>query len=219
MQVELREAERRELLRRLVAGELEQLWNAALERVAELERECSQCEQHRTTLTAEERTRLLELGNDLPLLWNHKSAAPDLKKRILRTVLEEIVIRDDQSRKKHFLVVHWKGGVHTKLEVSRNTTGHKTIDTDKTALQLIEELSKVCDDHAIAATLNRLGYKTGAGKTWRVHRVHNARYIHRLINYRQQNEWLTIEGASTELGVSITVIRRLIREDRWKEDG
>jgi len=197
---------------RLVAGELEQRWNAALERVAELERKYSQCEEQRTTLTAEERTRLLELGNDLPLLWNYKSASPDLKKRILRTVLEEIVIRDDESRLKHLLVLHWKGGVHSELEVSRNRSGHKTIDTDKTALELIEELSKVCSDHAIVATLNRLGYKTGAGKTWHVHRVHNARYVHRLTNYRQQNEWLTVESASTELGVSITVIRRLIRE-------
>jgi hypothetical protein len=197
---------------RLVAGELEQRWNAALERVAELERESSQCEEQRTRLTAEEQTRLLELGNDLPLLWNHESASPDLKKRILRTVLEQIVIRDDESRRKHLLVLHWKGGVHTELEVARNKTGHKSIDTDKTALELIEELSKVCSDHAIAATLNRLGYKTGAGKTWRVHRVHNARYVHRLTNYRQQNKWLTVESASIELGVSITVIRRLIRK-------
>jgi hypothetical protein len=198
---------------RLVAGELEQRWNAALERVAELQRECSQCEQHHTTLTAEERTRLLELGHDLPLLWNHSSASPELKKRILRTVLEEIVIRDDEARLKHLLVLHWKGGVHTELEVPRNRTGHKSIDTDKTALELIEELSKVCSDHAIAATLNRLGYKTGAGNTWRVHSVHNARYVHRLTNHRQQQEWLTVEGASMELGVSITVIRRLIREE------
>jgi DNA invertase Pin-like site-specific DNA recombinase len=197
---------------RLVAGELEQRWNAALARVAELERECTQWEKYHTTLTDEERTRLMELGSELPLLWNHESASPELKKRILRTVLEEIVIRDDESRCKHLLVLHWKGGVHTELEVPRNKSGHKTIDTDKTALDLIEELSKVCSDHAIAATLNRLGYKTGAGKTWRVHRVYNARYVHRLTNYRQHNDWLTVEGVSKELGVSITVIRRLIRE-------
>jgi len=77
---------------------------------------------------------------------------------------------------------------------------------------LIEELSKVCSDPAIAATLNRLGFKTGAGKTWRLHSVHNARHIHRLTNYRKQNGWVTVEQAAEQLGVSHTVIRRLIRE-------
>ncbi len=127
-------------------------------------------------------------------------------------MLEEIVIRDDDQRRKHLLVLHWKGGVHSELQVPRNTTGKKPNDTDKTALELIEELSKVCSDQAIAALLNRLGYKTGAGKTWRVHSVYNARYIHRLTNYRQRGEWVTIQQAAMELGVSQTVISRLIRE-------
>jgi excisionase family DNA binding protein len=67
-------------------------------------------------------------------------------------------------------------------------------------------------DQTIAATLNRLGLKTGAGKTWRLHSVHNARYIHRLKNHRKENAWTTVEQAAKELGVSHTVIRRLIRE-------
>lgn len=197
---------------RLVAGELESRWNAALERVAELEQQCSHWDEQRVALTEEQQRQLLELGCDLPALWNHPAASADLKKRILRTVLEEIMIRDDPERRKHLLVLHWKGGVHSELQVPRNMTGQKPNDTDKTALELIEELSKVCSDQAIAALLNRLGYKTGAGKTWRVHSVHNARYIHRLTNYRQRGEWVTIQQAATELGVSQTVISRLIRE-------
>lgn len=109
-------------------------------------------------------------------------------------------------------MLHWKGGVHTELAVLRNAPGRKRGDTSATALELIEELSKVCSDQTIAATLNRLGYKTGAGRTWRVHSVHNARYIHRLTNYRPQLAWLTVEQTAKETGASHTVIRRLIRE-------
>ena len=76
---------------------------------------------------------------------------------------------------------------------------------------LIRELSKVCSDQAIAATLNRLGCRTGAGETWRVHSVHNARYYYRLPNYRTSKQWLTIEQASQEMKVSATVIKRLIK--------
>jgi len=183
---------------RLVAGELEARWNASLERVAELERECSQWETQRTTLTDEQQTRLLELDRDLPALWNHERALADLKKRILRTVLEEIVIRDDEQRREHLLVLHWKGGVHTQLQVPRKKRGQNPTVTDKTALELVEELSKVCSDKAIAAILNRLGYRTGADKTWRVHSVYNARYYHRLTNHRNLKEWLTVEQAAQE---------------------
>ncbi len=135
-----------------------------------------------------------------------------MKKRILRTVLEEIMIGDDADGTHHLLVLHWKGGVHTELSVVRNRPGKKHCETSVTALELIEELSKVTSDQAIAATLNRLGFKTGGGKTWRLHSVYNARYLHRLKNYRKENAWVTVEQASRELGVSHTVIRRLIRE-------
>ena len=198
---------------RLVAGELESRWNATLERTVEIEQQLEALSVERHELSESQRLELLELGQDLPLLWNHESANADLKKRILRTVLEEIMIGDDAERANHLLVLHWKGGVHTELSVRRNKPGKKYSETSVTALELIEELSKVCSDQAIAATLNRLGFLTGGGKTWRLHSVHNARYIHRLTNYRKQKDWVTIEQAATELGVSHTVIRRLIRED------
>jgi len=197
---------------RLVASELESRWNTALERVAELEQELDATMHEHHALTEQDQVRLLELSRDLPALWNQSTASADLKKRVLRTVLEEVMIGDDESRKHHLLVLHWKGGAHTELTVARNAPGKKHRDTSKTALELIEELSKVCSDQAIAATLNRLGFKTGAGKTWRIHSVYNARYIHRLTNHRKQNAWVTVEQAAVQLGVSHTVIRRLIRE-------
>jgi len=197
---------------RLVASELETRWNSALLHAAELEQQLDDTTHQRVELSESEQVRLLELGRDLPLLWNHASASAEMKKRILRTVLDEIMIGDDAERKNHLLVLHWKGGVHTELSAIRNGSGKKHVDTSVTALELIEELSKVCNDQSIAATLNRLGLKTGGGKTWRLHSVHNARYIHRLKNHYQEKAWVTVELASKELGVSHTVIRRLIRE-------
>lgn len=197
---------------RLVAAELEARWNAALEKMTDLQQQLETNTHERHELTEQEQMRLLELGRDLPSLWEHESATSAMKKQILRTVLEEIVIGDDEDHKNHLLKLHWKGGVHTQLSVARNAPGKRPTDTSKTALELIEELSKVCSDQTIAATLNRLGYKTGAGKTWRLHSVYSARYFHQLTNHRKANAWVTVEAASKELGVSHTVVRRLIRE-------
>ena len=197
---------------RLVAGELESRWNTAMEHVAELERQCLECDRQAPELTEEERKGLMDLGRDLPMLWDHPKSSASLKKRVLRTVIEEVVIRDDQERRNHLLAVHWKGGVHSEIQVPRNPTGKKAMDTEKTALELIEELSKVCDDKAIAAILNRLGYLNGGGKTWRLHSIYSARYYHGLKNHSKTGDWLTIDLASKEARVSHTVIRRLIGE-------
>ena len=197
---------------RLVASELEARWNVALETCRGVEQQLERLSEGRQELTDHEKARLLELARDLPLLWNQPSATFDMKKRIIRTVIEEIVIRDDESKQNHLLVIHWKGGVHTELAVVRKASGKKYSDVSTTALEMIEELSKVCSDQAIAATLNRLGFKTGGGKTWRLHSVYSARYLHRLTNHRKANAWVTVEQAAIELGVSHTVVRRLIRE-------
>lgn len=217
-QYEVRRAERQydqaDPDNRLVAGELEARWNTALTRVVELEQQLTSLDDQQVALTDLEKQRLLELGSDLPQLWNHASATDALKKQILRSVIEEIMIRDNDDRTEHILHLHWKGGVHTELVVPRNQPGKHPKDTSANALELIEELSKVCSDQTIAATLNRLGYKTGAGKTWRLHSVYNARYIHRLKNHRNSRDWLTVRQASDELEVSQTVIQRLIREKK-----
>ena len=198
---------------RLVAGELEARWNDALANVTQIEGDLAALRTSSTELTEEEKQRLLELGNDLPALWQHPSASNDLKKRILRTVLHEIIIDNDQEKRQHILQLHWQGGVHTALRVRFNSPGKRRVTTDQTAIDLIRELSKVCGDQTIAATLNRLGYRTGGDKTWRAHSVRNTRYYYRLGNHRDKTEWLTIEQAAKELDVSHTVVRRLIAQE------
>ena len=197
---------------RLVAGELESRWNAALSRMAELDRQLTELDQTQETVTPQERARLLELGCDLPGLWRHPAATAELKKRLLRAALQEVVIADNHDRTHHVLRLHWKGGVHTELRVKRVKSGEHRHVADPDVITLVGELSKVGTDQSIAATLNRLGYRTGTGKTWRAHSVASLRYYHQLPNYEKGAAWLTVEQTATTLDVSHTVIRRLIAE-------
>jgi excisionase family DNA binding protein len=197
---------------RLVAGELEVRWNETLSKVARIEAELAALETSCSEVTEEQKQRLFELGNDLPALWRHPSASNELKKRILRTVLHEVIVDNDEVRRQHILQLHWQGGVHTALRARYNSTGKRRAKTNQTAIDLIRELSKVCSDQAIAATLNRLGYRTGGDKTWRAHSVHSTRHYYRIRNHRNGEEWLTIEEAAKKFNVSHTVVRRLIRD-------
>jgi DNA invertase Pin-like site-specific DNA recombinase len=196
---------------RLVAGELERRWNEALLRVAEVEAHLATLASQRVALDDEQRQRFQHLGDDLAIVWQHPAVSVELKKRIVRTVLQEIIIDTTQEPPEHRLTLHWQGGVHTELRVPRNRVGQHRYVTAPAVLELICELSKVCQDQTIAATLNRLGYRTATGKTWRAHSVANMRYTHRLPHVTKGQEWLTLEQAAQHLGVRAPVLRRLIR--------
>jgi hypothetical protein len=197
---------------RLVASELERRWNATLAQVAEAEARLATLAGQPPTLSEEQHHALLTLGHDLATVWHHPAASEALKKRILRTVLQEIMIHTTQEPPEHVLHLHWHGGVHTEVRVARNTVGQHGRATDHDVIEVIRELSKVCRDLTIAATLNRLGYRTGTGKTWRAHSVACVRYQYRLPNFAKGHDWLTLTQAAQQLEVSATVVKRCIAQ-------
>ncbi|MDH3217720.1 MAG: recombinase family protein [Candidatus Krumholzibacteria bacterium] len=198
---------------RLVAADLEFRWNAALARVVEMEERLEAKVEPQESLSSDESSRLVELGQDLEKLWNHPDASVQLKKRILRTVLEEIVADVDEKRSTIVLQLHWAGGVHTGLTVSKNKTGRHGRSTNRTVVDLVRELVKVCPDASIANILNRLGYRTGADNTWTEARVRGLRSHHKIAVFGRVSErpWLTLEETAKELGVSPSAVRTMIR--------
>ena len=71
-------------------------------------------------ISQEHKTELMALGEDVRTLWDHPDAPVQLKKRILRTVLNEIIVQSDRDSRMHHLILHWAGSVHTELFVERN---------------------------------------------------------------------------------------------------
>jgi DNA invertase Pin-like site-specific DNA recombinase len=197
---------------RLVAGELEARWNGALAQVVEAEARLAAAGKAAEPLSQRQKQELAALSEDLMALWNHPDAPIQLKKRILRTVLTEIIIDNDADSATHRLRLHWAGGVHTELRVERNKPGQHRHSADRSVIELVSELAKICQDKTIAAILNRLGYKTGQEKTWNASRVAGLRGYHKIAPFQKQDGWVTQEEAARELQVSDTVVKRLIRE-------
>src|ERR1700747_2777881 len=80
------------------------------------------------------------------------------------------------------------------------------------AVEIIRRMAGRFPDDQIAATLNRLGLKTGSGNTWVELRVRTARSYNQLPSYdpNVRHNLLTLEEASEKLGVSHKIVRRLI---------
>ncbi len=197
---------------RLVASELETRWNSALQNAAELKARLEALAEA-PSLTGEQKKRLLELGEDLPQLWNDPQTPIELKKQILRTVIEEIVVQSAPESPEHRLQIHWAGGVHSELIVPRNKSGHHGRQADGKVIELVEQLVKVCDDKIIAAVLNRLGYRSGQGNSWSGARVSQFRHTHGVSSFEKREGCMTLEKAAQALGVSHTVVKTLIRKN------
>ena len=75
---------------RLVAGELEARWNKALARVAEVEGKIAAHDAATVAPTADPRS-LATLAADLKTVWTAPSTDARLKKRIVRTVIHEVI--------------------------------------------------------------------------------------------------------------------------------
>ena len=201
---------------RLVASELERRWNECLAAVVRLEEQIESLrnEQPRA-LSDDERATLLALADDLPQLWNHPAASSETRKRILRAVLEEIVVSVKADRL--HLVLHWQGGDHTRLEVAKNRVGQNRWKTDIETVELVRELARILPDHSIAPLLNRLGIRSAKGQSWTQLRVRNFRSVHRIAVYREgeraARHELILHEAASRLGVHRMTVARLIRDE------
>jgi hypothetical protein len=201
---------------RLVADTLERRWNAALERVAAIERRLAALRDAPPPPAPPDRAVLLALAHDFSAVWADPATDPRLKKRITRLLIQEVRVAPATQRRLDVLI-HWAGGTHTSLHVPRNRSGEHRRCTAREVVDVVRDLARQLPDAQIARILNRLGYRTGAGNTWTQQRVISLRHVHDIAVFSAPPDGaavLTIEQAATRLGVSTTTIRRLITTRR-----
>lgn len=197
---------------RLVASELEARWNAALAEFREIEAKIAARKE--TTPVAVDRNALLRLAEDLESAWNSPTTDQRTKQRLIRTLIEEIVVDVDDSTREVVLLVHWRGGQHSEIRVRKPETGEHTKRAPQEAEKIIREMATRWSDEDIAATLNRMALPTGQGLTWNALRVAAYRRTSRIHGYEsavKDGHCLTMVEAAAKAGVSCHVIRKLIK--------
>jgi len=200
--------------RRLVAAELEARWNTALEKVQALEDRLGDFDNGGNLPTIPDKEILLSLAQDLPAVWNSPGTDAGLKQRIVRILVEELVVDVDEDKQEIVVLIHWAGGRHSELRVSKRVSGKHGQSTGSEAIEVIRQMAGQYRDGEIAATLNRLGLRTGGGHSWDAHRVYGVRRQQDLTNVNRSatNPTFTLQQAADRLGVSELNIRRLIEQ-------
>ena len=196
---------------RLVASELERRWNETLADLARARTQVTALDDRRQPVTTEERHAFVAFGERFADVW-HQAACPiALKKQIVRSVIEEVLV-DEQPPGRLSFIVHWKGGSHTAFEMAKvsATSMHRTADAD---LDVIRKMASRYGDDAIARVLNKLGRHTGKGKPWSQLAVKTARRNHDIDGCALSlvdADVLSLQGAARYTTTSDTTIKKLV---------
>ncbi len=201
---------------RLVADELERRWTQALARVREIEQRLADHDRVQGADPAPCLTDFTALAERLEALWEHPETDPRLKKRIVRSLIQEIVVDVDTAASEILLVVHWIGGVHTEVRVPRRRRGQNSTHTAPETLEAVRALARICSDPMIANVLNRNGRRTGRGNFWTCERVTALRSHHAIPVYAEDRRvtegWLNLTEAARFVGVSPRTLRLAVEQ-------
>jgi hypothetical protein len=207
---------------RLVADELERRWNQALQHVREIESRIEQHVQGQRQVRIPTREEFDELAADLEAVWNDPHTDGRLKKRIVRTLIEEVVVDVDAAAGEVILTIHWKGGVHTELRVPRRRRGQNISHTSPEIVEAVRTLAHICSDDLLASALNRSGLLTGRGNRWTRERVTALRTYHEIPCYdpdrRKAEGWMNLTEAASVLGISARTLRLAVERGEIEAD-
>jgi DNA invertase Pin-like site-specific DNA recombinase len=200
---------------RLVAKELEARWNVALQKVEEVEQKLEEFDRKIPSAPLPSPQVLMSLAQDLPAVWNASSTEMRLKQRIVRILIQEIIADIDENSGEIVLLMHWAGGRHSELRVKKSEIGKHRHCTNLEAIEVIQKMAGQFSDEQIAATLNRLGLRTGVDNAWNEMRVYSVRHRYQLpafdANQCNPNE-VTLEQAARRLNLSPPSVRKMIEQ-------
>lgn len=202
---------------RLVARGLENEWEQSLRKLAKAEAALAEREQRRPrVLSQRERDLLSTLGRDLELVWDAPTTSDRDRKELMRLLIEEVVIKLSEDKANCHLVIRWKGGAVTELDVDTAYRPQPTIKTDEDTIDLLRRLAVHYTDEQIAGILNRQGRLSARGERFTAVKVQGLRHHRSIPRYEPKRsdpavgELLPIARAAKVFGIAPSTLHRWI---------
>jgi hypothetical protein len=150
------------------------------------------------------------LASDLKTVWSAPTTDARLKKRIVRTIIQEVIADIDDAAAEIVLVVHWIGGVHSEMRLPRRRRGQRN-STSADVIAAVRQLVLIAHDDLIAGILNRNGLVTGNGNRWTRERVTSMRSNYHIPVHKPAEDgiepWLNLSKAAQLLKIAPKTLR------------
>ncbi len=205
---------------RLVARGLEADWEGKLRELANAEADLRRRESQRlATISPDQLHRLRILSTDLKRVWYAATTTDRDRKELLRTILEEAVLNLKRTEGHAQLILRWRGGAITTLDVAVPRFRPEGPRTDDDTIALLRRLALLYPDEVIAGILNRQGRKTAMGERFTANQVGSLRRYRDIPRFQPSadpppsGELVTIRKAAEILGMNTSSIHR------WLADG
>ncbi len=146
---------------RLVARTLEQRWEEALQEQRRLEEEYARFGRTQPAeLSAAEQQQIRTLAADLPALWQAPTTTPADRQRIVRLVVERVVVDVQGASERVTVTVTWAGGFTSAHELRRPVQRYEQLADYERLLARIDELrDKGMSLAEVATQLNGEGFR------------------------------------------------------------
>ena len=162
---------------RLVARTLERKWEAALLTQRALEEDYARLRQAQPHgVTAAEQAEIAALARNLPRIWHAPQTGVAEKRRIVRSLLERVVVWAPASSQEVTVHLHWSLGTVTEHRVKRPVRSWEQVAGVAVVRQQVEAGQAAgWSSRRIAAELNAAGYPTPRGKPFTAESVRQLR--------------------------------------------
>jgi hypothetical protein len=158
---------------------------------------------------------LMALARDLPAVWNAPGTDAGTRQRITHILIREVVIDLDDASNEAIVTIHWIGGRHTELRVSRVRCGRYPEGPPVSPVEAVRKLGGHWPDREVAGTLNRMRCKPADGKAWTTVRVRDLRERLEIAPFdpaADRPETVSVDQAAKRLEICIGSVHKLIRE-------
>jgi hypothetical protein len=151
---------------RLVARALERRWEEALLAQRALEEEYARFRQTQPHgLTVAERGEIETLARNLPAVWQATQTGVVQKRRIIRSLLERVVVWAPASSRETTIHLHWSLGTVTEHRLTRPVRSWDQLASTAEVRPLVEAWKAAgWPSRRMAAELNGMGHRTPRNK-------------------------------------------------------
>ena len=206
---------------RLVTGELERRWEAALRELKSSEHLLDRDQRNAPTfaLPADLVAILKDIGPRLPELWHDQNQwfRTAQKKALLRSLIDKVVLQRTASDRVHIRVV-WRGGATTSGDVRVSVGSFARLSNREELQEAIASLARAgAADAAIATQLTAAGHRSPKSDVLLESTVKNIRLSGGIMHRPCQSHprriagFLTVPQVAKKLGISRSWIHDRLR--------